>query len=126
MSFFGKSVDVLRRSGGAYTKGQWVQGIETPDTIKMTIQPATILEYETVRPLLGNRMPSKVLRGHTKSKLQSCGEQFSGDVVLHAGGRWVVAGEADRHVLQSSVSHYRYLLVPENELTTGDISNEPF
>ncbi|QIG73252.1 hypothetical protein EVC02_031 [Rhizobium phage RHph_N17] len=34
-------VDVLRQSAGAYVHGEWVPGVETPETITATVQPVT-------------------------------------------------------------------------------------
>src|SRR5687767_14060388 len=34
-------VDVLRQSAGTYVHGEWIPGVETPETILATVQPVT-------------------------------------------------------------------------------------
>lgn len=125
MALFPKTFGLIRRGSGAYTAGVWTVAPE-PDPVAMTanIQPARPAEYEMLQSMPGGRRTNNMLRCYADIQLAVAGDlDHPGDIVLVNGARYLVIGRIDRHALGiPTVSHYRYMLVPEIETVPGEVT----
>lgn len=105
---------IQRRAPGARVNGRWVPGAPgAVETIMATVQPAKLIDYDEMQPLLEGRRIEALARVYTSEVLEIAAEDFtaSGDLLI-----WP-ASQLDRpyvfvarSVWQSRViPHYRYL-----------------
>ncbi len=118
MRFFGKPHQVKRRASGTYVAGRYTPGAETVVVIDATVQPSTMIDYDQAKIALGGSFPRQLRKVYTDSILGIRGEDGEeGDRIVCDSEDWIVIGGSTRDILNSSVSHNRYLIVPLRELT---------
>lgn len=110
---------VIRRNPGTFVKGKYVpSATERQETVYASVQPSRIYDYSMLESQPGGRRYMTIYRFYTDATLRVVepGDGgHPGDLVLYEGKRHVVVGVADRRLLQSEVSHGRYLIVSEVE-----------
>lgn len=119
---------IIKRQHGAFVKGKYTPSTtEVRETILGTVQPSRVYDYSMLESQPGGRRYMLIYRFYTDAELEvarpaeGADPGNPGDLVLIKGKRFVIAGSAERRVLQSTVSHGRYLLVSEVEHSGGEV-----
>ena len=113
----------IPRQPGGYVAGEYVQASEgAPVGIIAGIQPASAFDYQLMQSNIEGRRINGMFRIYCNTRLNVAGDgDLPGDIVLDdSGRRLLIIGVAERQVLRTETSHYKYYAVREIEHVTGE------
>ena len=125
---FRRPIPVIQRTVGYFNDrdGSYVPAVE-PDPVMImgTTWPARASDYDRMEALQDGRKMNELRLMNCDTRLNTVkqggvGEGHPGDVVLEDGARFLVIHERRHTILQSSVSHYRYILEREISKAPGE------
>jgi hypothetical protein len=102
---------IRRRAPGAWVAGRWVPGAPgEAETIRASVQPATLSDYDLMQALPEGRRVESMVRVYTDVQVQVAGNEdpvASGDLLDLPQGEYVFVAVSPWQ--SGIISHFRYL-----------------